>query len=33
VDVKVENGEGLTIDLKPITGETMLTAVRIVKID
>ena len=33
VDVKVENGEGLTIDLKPITGETMLTAVRIVKLD
>ena len=33
VDVKVENGEGLTINLKPITGETMLTAVRIVKLD
>jgi beta-galactosidase len=33
VDVKVENGEGLTIDLKPITGETMLTAVRIVKMN
>ena len=33
VDVKVENGEGLTIDFKPITGETMLTAVRIVKLD
>ena len=33
VDVDVENGEGLEIALKPIAGETMLTAVRIIKID
>ena len=33
VDVDVEDGEGIDIALKPVSGETMLTAVRIVKID
>lgn len=33
IDVIVENGEGLTISFRPLEGETMLTAVRIVKMD
>lgn len=33
VDVDVEDGEGIDIALKPVSGETMLTAVRIIKID
>jgi beta-galactosidase len=33
VDLDVENGEGIEISLKPLRGETMLTAVRIVKLD
>lgn len=33
VDVVVENGEGINIALNPVEGETMLTAVRIIKMD
>ena len=33
VDLDVENGEGIHVSLNPLRGETMLTAVRIVKLD
>lgn len=33
VDVDVENGEGINIEFGQIEGETMLTAVRIIKLD
>jgi beta-galactosidase len=33
VDVDVQNGEGIQVALKPLVGETMLTAARIIKID
>ena len=33
VDIVVENGDGINISLNPVEGETMLTAVRIVKMN